>query len=742
MGITLPAELAQIAGQVGVQWPQADETAMHNAAQAWRTAAAKLTTLAKDADRSATDALGAMSGQAADAAGDYWGKFVHGENAKFTQAVQGCLAAADRLEQAAQKIGAAKVEIVRKLTAVSQHAGAANAVPGDVSKAGLNTLLSGAGADINGILGTLTSDVNPVALATPTVTVDAPSGFGRTDELVGKDGGLLGLSAGLPDVASLPAGVSTDPSQLRFDPATGQYVDKTTGAVIDPKTGLPTLPGSADDAPTGRFPMGTGPTGQLPVATGPAGQFPGASGPAGAPPVDHSAAPTGPVPRQVIDSAAPPSHGGGYSPPPIYSDPTPTGPVHVAPHVPQSTTVQSAAPVYTPPAPEAPVYQPPASGGGGYWTPPAVDNSPSIGSGPTPGAPSGPPPVVRGSAPPVFGQPGAPGAPGQPGVIQPGAGAPGTAAPGGPVAGGPGAVVPGAGGPAAGGAGGAAGGVVAGQPGAGQSGAGQSGAGQSGAGQPFTQQPGNAAGAAAVVNTTRRPGDVAGVYVDDHRAAAPLVKPLVKKPSTTPGLFLVYMFPIGHMPKPSSRPARQLPPPAAEVDYAAGLRFPPHDHPESGLIQNLGTKSTAVPEPRDGEELAEGYDPLGGENERDWDRRFLVRAGSDERRAEYAWPPGELFPEGGCDAGEAIVLEPGVVIDRFGTPEGRVFGVEGTPFTQRSLPPEHLDSGYHRYRVLAPLPMWQTISAAWFGQTGGGVRYRSVYPAADLVALGFLEAVA
>jgi hypothetical protein len=38
--------------------------------------------------------------------------------------------------------------------------------------------------------------------------------------------------------------------------------------------------------------------------------------------------------------------------------------------------------------------------------------------------------------------------------------------------------------------------------------------------------------------------------------------------------------------------------------------------------------------------------------------------------------------------------------------------------------------------------MWQTISAAWFGQTGGGVRYRSVYPAADLVALGFLEAVA
>ncbi|GAA3434453.1 hypothetical protein GCM10018954_040570 [Kutzneria kofuensis] len=230
------------------------------------------------------------------------------------------------------------------------------------------------------------------------------------------------------------------------------------------------------------------------------------------------------------------------------------------------------------------------------------------------------------------------------------------------------------------------------------------------------------------MNTTRRPGDVAGVYIDDHRAVAPVVKPVVKKPTVAPGLFMVYMFPIGHMPTPSSRPARQLPPPPAEVDYAAGLRFPPHDHPESGLIQSLGATHADVPEPRDGQELAEGYDPLGGENERDWDRRFLVRAGTEERRAEYAWPPGELFPEGGCDAGEAVVLEPGAVIDRFGTPEGRVFSADATPFTQRSLPPEHLDAGYHRYRVLAPLPMWQTISAAWFGQTGGGVRYRSVYP--------------
>jgi hypothetical protein len=37
--------------------------------------------------------------------------------------------------------------------------------------------------------------------------------------------------------------------------------------------------------------------------------------------------------------------------------------------------------------------------------------------------------------------------------------------------------------------------------------------------------------------------------------------------------------------------------------------------------------------------------------------------------------------------------------------------------------------------------MWRTLSAAWFGQPGGGVRYRAVYPAADLVAMGHLTEI-
>ncbi|GAA3434451.1 hypothetical protein [Kutzneria kofuensis] len=169
-----------------------------------------------------------MSGKAADAADDFWGKF-RARRERQVHAGREGLPGRRRPARAgrAQKIGAAKVEIVRKLTAVSQHAGAANATPGDLPKAGLNTLLSGAGADINGILGDLTTAVNPAVLTAPAVSADTPAAFDKTSQAVGPDGGLLGLSTGLPDVDAMTTGATTDPSQVRYDPATGQYVDKT-----------------------------------------------------------------------------------------------------------------------------------------------------------------------------------------------------------------------------------------------------------------------------------------------------------------------------------------------------------------------------------------------------------------------------------------------------------------------------------------------------------------------------------
>jgi hypothetical protein len=213
-------------------------------------------------------------------------------------------------------------------------------------------------------------------------------------------------------------------------------------------------------------------------------------------------------------------------------------------------------------------------------------------------------------------------------------------------------------------------------------------------------------------------------------------------------LFLVHMFPIGHLPVAADRPAAQLPAPDEDVDYAAGQRFEPGDHPESSLVdagdaltnilaglrRSPGPAPSAVPEA-----LRAGHDPLGGVELRDWNRRFL--GGVRGSVPEYAWPPGQLHPEGGREAGKPILLTEGELLDRVGGDGGRVFAPAGTSFASRSLPPELLLGEYHEYRVLRPLPVWRTVSAPWFGQPGDGVRYRATHPAGELVTLGYLAEI-
>ncbi|MFJ6675329.1 glycohydrolase toxin TNT-related protein [Actinosynnema sp. NPDC091369] len=263
---------------------------------------------------------------------------------------------------------------------------------------------------------------------------------------------------------------------------------------------------------------------------------------------------------------------------------------------------------------------------------------------------------------------------------------------------------------------------------------------------------------------------------DDTPAGPPVRAAQTAEPTTeAAAVFLLHMFPGGTLPPPSAKPARQLPPPSEDETFAAGLRFEPQGHPDGDLVDasaqygldlravsqdalrsRLSGAEPAAPTSTDpvpavnrprpallpgaapDPVLLDGYDPLAGMHERDWDRRFLVRADPPE----YAWPPGELFPEGGYEAGRPGVLAVGVELDRFGGPEGRVLSQLGTPFAERSLPPALVDAGYHRYRVTKVLPVWFTLSAEWFGQPGGGARFRATYPVADLVALGYLEEMA
>jgi hypothetical protein len=697
MGIELPPELADVAAETGVKWPAADEDKMREAAQAWRDSGQKLTTLISDADSSAQTALNTTEGAGADAARKHWGTYVKPDTGHLTAAARGCTTAADQLDHAANQVGEAKLAIVRNLVPlaknkdVAQHAAAAGH---PTALLGLDTAVKGTAANVANVHHTLVTAVQPAA----GVVVDA------TQNVVDPTPGVHDKGQ-QPGLLQATGNVVQDVTGGGQQPGGGQHQGLVPGAthlVSDVAHGAGNVvsdvvqPGGHGHDP-GLLPATANATGNL------VGDVAGPGGPHGLP--------GGPDHMPVGDGGQGPLPGGHFAEPGnggMIAEPS-TGPIPVQGH--PGMALSHDAP--TPPAGFPIVHDQgvhAAAAAPAVLDAPPPTQAPPLGSG-------GPNPVAGGSpfgggpSAPFGGGPSAPPPPGGqlggPMVNQPIGGQP---APGGPHQQGPGPAgpVPAQRGQAPM--------VVPGDP----------------ARQAATAEPGRNA---AVGDPSRQPPTAAALSL-----ASGSQKP---EQDTVLALWLVRLFPIGHMPVATSRPARQLPPPRPEFDYAPGMRFEPHDHPQSDLIDDSETRSVE-PSPPDEDAvvdgLAIGYDSLGGQNERDWDRRFVVRPGSgrDTLDIEYAWPPSEIFPEGATAPGEPEVLEPGTVIDRFGTPEGRVFAADATAFDRRSLPPSHLRAGYRRYRVVRPLPVWRGLSAAWFAQPGGGVRYRTVYPATDLVALGYL----
>ncbi|AOS65495.1 TNT domain-containing protein [Actinoalloteichus hymeniacidonis] len=425
-----------------------------------------------------------------------------------------------------------------------------------------------------------------------------------------------------------------------------------------------------------------------------------------------------------------------FAPPGQQANPAPPAPSAPAPSAPGGSAPPSggAQPSAPAPAPGRPMPTIPAPGGGfgipGGTPAPSMPGAPVPPSAPIAGGGPGPVAPAPGGAPVAPGAPGAPGGPvGGPPAGSKLGGMPGFGGPvGGPIgAGGPAlGGTPGVG-PAPGMGGAPAGGMVV------------------GGGPVVGHMAGNAMpGKAAPMAPA---GDMFGgpAMGADHGAAGRPVRP--QQVDAELLAFTMSLFPLGHMPVPSARPARQLPVPPRETDFAPGIRFPPQDHPQSDLV-DLRQSSGRDNEPTGVEEngcparLREGHDSLGDLNERVWDRRFLVRAAPSDHSgpAEYAWPPGELFREGAADpaGSEAAILPVGTRLDRLGTPHGRVFAEADTKFAARSLPPEYADRPYTQYVVQKPLPAWRAVSAPWFAQPGGGLRFRLTQSAVELVQAGYL----
>lgn len=719
MGIELPQEVAAVAKALDVRWPRGDEDKMRAAAKAWRAAGDGVTRLSSETDAVAQHALNATKGDAADAAKRHWNGFVAADTGRMPAIAKGCLQAAQRLEHAATEIAATKTKIIQELLALVRKQEVADLLAregGAEALASKRSLISGVLANLANLTDQLTGTValaNGTSVETDLHPVTGPGARdGQTgyeiDEATGflkdpktgrlihpESGELLGMPGeyvrnGDGTLVYSNSGEPVDLSKVQLLPRDGALGPDGGASGAPPMAGAPgTEPGAHPDQP--------GHPGQ------PGQQQPGLPGDKPVPPGRDAPAPSfGPRP--------------GEHPPPYY-DPTPTGPIGGPRPHPE--------PVYHDPTPTPPMNRGPVNQVGlSFAGAPDPVAAPQVVAPPAVAGPAAPPPGQPPAGFPPFG-PGGPTAP--PPAAPPPVAAPPAAASHAPVAGAPHA-------PAAGGAAGVAPVPV---PGA-RAGVGMEGFGPNKDWRGMRPGPG----------FLEMGAGVAPIVEPDHRVAPPPKISLPGRKDDDLALFLVHLFPLGHMPKPANRPEQQLPRPRAELDYAAGLRFPPHDHPKSALI----TGYPVAPVPRTPGLAADhpavlalipDYDPLGGAHERDWERRFLARPAGDGRPAEYAWPPAELCPEGGVDpdGAEPIVLAVGSLLDRFGGRDGRVFAVDGTPFTERGLPPEMLGHGYHRFRVARELPVWRTVAAPWFGQAGGGVRFRTTHAAAELVALGFLVEV-
>lgn len=159
MGIELPAELRDVAARAGARWPAADEDLMRESASSWREAATSFESLSRSADTTAQGALRSFEGEAAQAASREWDTVASAGGLLPTTSEQ-CLAAADRLDDAAEQIGTAKVELVRELVSLAKQTDAAEqaaAAGHPQALAGLDSALSGASASVARVHETLST---------------------------------------------------------------------------------------------------------------------------------------------------------------------------------------------------------------------------------------------------------------------------------------------------------------------------------------------------------------------------------------------------------------------------------------------------------------------------------------------------------------------------------------------------------------------------------------------------------
>lgn len=180
------------------------------------------------------------------------------------------------------------------------------------------------------------------------------------------------------------------------------------------------------------------------------------------------------------------------------------------------------------------------------------------------------------------------------------------------------------------------------------------------------------------------------------------------------------------------------------VSRRGQLRTPPQQRIRAALGPGAPLESPQV------QRLVGGYHPFqpysyDASGQAQWEAQHLRSAGVDELGGrDLRWSDPKVHPDGFDDPLDRVpvVLQPGTVLDRFGSPLGRLCAPDGTPFAERGLPPDVVGRGYHRYEVRRGVPAWQGRSAPVLGSAGGGVHWMLTTTVLDLVAFESLRELA
>ncbi|CAH9068530.1 hypothetical protein PSECIP111951_04183 [Pseudoalteromonas holothuriae] len=118
-----------------------------------------------------------------------------------------------------------------------------------------------------------------------------------------------------------------------------------------------------------------------------------------------------------------------------------------------------------------------------------------------------------------------------------------------------------------------------------------------------------------------------------------------------------------------------------------------------------------------------------------FDGSSRINSGFMEYSWTKEWPPHQGFLDG---KSHSYVLEPGTLIDRYGSPYGSFTSPQGTSYNARALKPGTDLKPYNVYEVKAPIMVETGTIKPWFGYKGMGTQHLLPESVTVLLDKGYL----